>query len=109
MPELTETRPKRGRPRINPERPLTNAEYVARWRAKHPKPPKPPAEEPEFPWLRGAAELAGGGLLPDPGTEQQQSSPHGEHSDMSPKRLAFDAEALIGPSVFFPDASWRWY
>jgi hypothetical protein len=85
MQELNEPRPKRGRPRIFADRRLTNAECVARWRAKHPKPPKPKPEEPEegFLRLKTFSELAAAaGLVPEQKPQE--------------RRPGFDVEALIG-------------
>jgi hypothetical protein len=66
----------RGRPRLDPDHVLSNAERVRRFRAKHGKPPapKPPQPESPFPELKTFAELA----------EQSLEHPH------------FNPAALIG-------------
>jgi hypothetical protein len=55
----------RGRPRLNPDRRLTNAECQARWRQRHGKPPAPkPEEPPETFQLRTFGELAAAAQQP---------------------------------------------
>jgi hypothetical protein len=78
-----EPRPKRGRPRIFPDRVLSNAECVRRWRAKHPPPPKPPPEEGAPLQLRTFGEIA----------ELLLEKP--EKPEKPPARPPFDVEALI--------------
>jgi hypothetical protein len=77
---------------------MTNAECVARWRLRHPKPPKPP--EPDlWPELRTFDELAQlAGLLPEPPEAPfRNGTENVPHLDTP----VFDPEALLAGVVFF--------